>query len=129
MWSSQDGKSHYGQHTVVSNGGTASVYLPSNTGIVHAGISFGVVIESNPIDASIQGGPITGNIRAVSSVVMDLKDTSSVKVNERSISLPSTFSGKKEYRLLGHSRDPVVTISQNDPLPLQVNGFVSEVII
>tara|TARA_R110002167_G_scaffold8198_2_gene37990 strand:- start:4028 stop:6211 length:2184 start_codon:yes stop_codon:yes gene_type:complete len=125
---SQDGKSHYGQHTVVSNGGTASVYLPSNTGIVHAGISFGVVIESNPIDANIQGGPLTGNIRAVSSVVMDLKDTSSAKVNERSISLPSTFSGKKEYRLLGHSRDPVITISQNDPLPLQVNGFVSEVI-
>lgn len=126
---SDDGTSHYGQFTVVDNSGTASVYLPSNTGDAHAGIAFTATIESNPVDAAIGNGPATGDLRGISSVVLDLVNTESVKVNERSIPLSDAFTGKKEYRLLGYSRDPIVTISQNEPLPLQVNGFMSEVIV
>jgi hypothetical protein len=95
----------------------------------HAGLAFEAKIESNPVDAALGYGPSTGDIRGISTVVLDLVNTESVKVNERNIQLPDAFSGKKEYRLLGYSRDPIVTISQNEPLPLQVNGFVSEVIV
>lgn len=124
-----DGTQYYGQHTVVDNGGTASVYLPSFSGIAHAGIAFNAVIESNPVDAAAANGPVTGDIRGIFGVVADLRNTGSVKVNNRAVVLNSAFSGKKEIRLLGYGRDPRVTISQNEPLPLQVNGFVSEVIV
>lgn len=126
---SEDGLQYYGQKTVVSNGGVPSVNLPGVTGNVHIGVKFTAKIESNAIDASTGSGPLTGQIRGIGTVVVELKDTKSVKVNSRSITIDSPYTGKKEVRLLGHSRDPRVTIEQNEPLPLQVNGFIAEVVI
>ena len=34
---------------------------------------------------------------------------------------------KVEFRLLGYSKDPTVTINQTTPLPLQINGVIAEV--
>lgn len=126
---SEDGLQYYGQKTVVDNGGTPSVNLPGVTGNVHIGIKFNAVIETNSIDAITRSGPLTGQIRGISTVIVELKDTRSAKVNSRAITLDSSFSGKKEVRLLGHSRDPKVRIEQNDPLPLQVNGLIAEVVV
>ena len=39
------------------------------------------------------------------------------------------MKGKKEFRLLGYSRDPQVIITQNEPLPFQVNGLTAELIV
>jgi len=39
------------------------------------------------------------------------------------------FTGKKEFRSLGYSRDPQITIEQDDPLTMQVNGIVTELIV
>ena len=39
----------------------------------------------------------------------------------------NAVTGKKEFRLLGIGKDPQITISQNAPLPLQVNSIVAEV--
>lgn len=128
---SSDGQTYYGEFTVVNNGGAASIPITLSNGTsICVGVKFTAKIESNPIDGVLPGGPITGDIRGISTVVADLKDTRSVKVNDRVITLSSSspFSGKKEYRLLGYSRDPKVTIEQNEPLPLHVKGFVSEVI-
>ena len=36
-------------------------------------------------------------------------------------------TGKKEFRLLGYSKDPQVTVSQSAPLSLQVNSLIAEV--
>ena len=52
-----------------------------------------------------------------------------MKVNNRAASIDSTFSGKKEFRLLGYGRDPQITVSQNEPLPLQLNGLIAELMI
>lgn len=127
---SEDGLTYYGEFTVVNNGGVASINinLTSNTKVC-AGLKFNVEIESNAADASIGAGPMTGEIRGIHTVVVDMKNSASIKVNERATSLSTPFSGKKEYRLLGYGRDPRVTISQNEPLPLQVNGFIAEVIV
>ena len=38
------------------------------------------------------------------------------------------FTGKKEFRLLGYNADPQITITQDAPLDLQVNGLVAELI-
>lgn len=96
---------------------------------VYVGKKFDAKIVSNPIDAAGNAGPLTGSFRGISSVILDVKDTKSLKVNSRSVPIESNLSGKKEVRLLGYSRDPQVTIEQSDPLDMQVNGFISEVII
>ena len=36
-------------------------------------------------------------------------------------------TGKEEFRMLGYSRDPRVTVSQSFPLDLQINGMIVEV--
>lgn len=127
---SEDGLTYYGEFTVVDNSGDASINITlDDSTTICVGVKFNAVIESNAADANTGGGPITGEIRGIHTVVADMKDTSSIKINQRATSLSSAFSGKKEYRLLGYSRDPKVTISQNEPLPMQVNGFIAEVIL
>ena len=64
-------------------------------------------------------------------------NTLSVSVNEKRLvirTVTDDFSqarvpvtGKKEFRLLGYSKDPTVKITQTAPVSLQVNGIVAEV--
>lgn len=112
----------------VSGASTISVSEFTGYSNFYVGLSFPVEIITNPIDASIGNGPRTGDIRGVCSAVLDLKDTRSVTVNTRPLVTTAAFTGKKEFRLNGFSRDPQITISQNDPLPLQVNGLIAELI-
>ena len=53
----------------------------------------------------------------------------SLTVNNRSAIYGEPFTGNKEFRLLGYSRDPQVKITQSEPLPLQLNGLISELIV
>ena len=116
------------------------------TGITQAfiGYSFTPTLKTLPIDAQIQGGPLTGEPRQIPKVTLDLFETLAV-----SVSGPNTTSttrdlvirnvtddmsadrppvtGKEEFRLLGYSRDPRVTVSQSFPLDLQINGMIVEV--
>jgi hypothetical protein len=122
----KDGE-YFGTFTVASGEIDVSAY--ATTGQIEAGFSFTVNLTSNPIDAIIANGPQTGEIRGVSTVVLDLVDTRSVQVNSRPVTITGAYTGKKEVRLLGYGRDPQVVITQSSPLPLQVNGFVAEVVV
>ncbi len=95
---------------------------------VYAGRKFTSKIISNPVDASMGNGPATGEVRGITNVVIDVKATESMKVNSRP-AISSSFTGKKEVRLLGYNRNPQVTIEQDSPLPMQVNGIVAELIV
>jgi hypothetical protein len=112
----------------VSGGSTISVSEFTGYSNFYVGLSFPVEIITNPIDVAAANGPRTGDIRGVCSAVLDLKDTRSVTVNTRPLVTTAPFTGKKEFRLNGFSRDPQITISQNEPLPLQVNGLIAELI-
>ena len=116
------------------------------TGITQAfiGYAFTPTLKTLPIDAQIAGGPLTGEPRQIPKVTLDLFETLAV-----SVSGPNTTSttrdlvirnvtddmsadrtavtGKEEFRLLGYSRDPRVTVSQSFPLDLQINGMIVEV--
>jgi hypothetical protein len=122
---------YLGTYPVVDNGGTASVNLSAMTGFTHAyvGLAFTAQVVTNPIDGSLGNGPATGDVRGVSSAILDLRNTGSVKVNGSAGLIGTTFTGKKEFRILGYGRDPQITIEQNEPLPLQVNGLVAELIV
>ena len=67
----------------------------------------------------------------------NLNETLSISVNGTNMIIRSVvfdpsapreaFTGKKEFRVLGYSKDPTVTISQIAPLNMQLNGMVVEV--
>ena len=111
------------------------------------GYSFTPTLKTLPIDATIQGGPLTGEPRQIPKVVLDLFSTLAVSVQGPSTTSTtrdlvirnttdtvsgglmerSAVSGKEEFRLLGYSRDPRVIVSQSFPLDLQINGMIVEV--
>ena len=90
-----------------------------------------------PIDGAVPGGPLTGQPRKITRVILDLQETLSVSVNGTDLILRTVqqdqsqaiaaVSGKKEFRVLGYSKDPRVTVTQSAPLSLQINGLIAEV--
>ena len=123
---SEDGLSYFGSQTV--SGGVVTISGGSGN-TYHVGIPFTAEVVTNPIDATMGAGPATGSIRGIGSAVLDLVNTSSVKVNGYSKSITAPISGKHEFRVLGYNRDPQVTVQQGEPLPMQVNGLIAELII
>jgi len=120
---------YIGQLTVVNNGGTASINMTSYPSYTHiyVGHKFTVKMISNPPDGNAAAGPLTGSIRGIVSAVVDFRDTRSASVNSRPLVTTTEYNGKKEFRINGYSRDPQITITQNEPLPIHVNGLVYEV--
>ncbi len=126
---------YLGEFTVAS--GNVDVSAIQEITNAEIGYDFNVEAQTLPIDAQIAGGPLTGEPRSVNRVVVDLLDTLSVSINDKNLvirqvtddfSLSRTpVTGKEEFRLLGYSKDPVVTIKQTAPLSLQVNGIIAEV--
>ena len=116
------------------------------TGITQAfiGYAFTPTLKTLPIDAQITGGPLTGEPRQIPKVVLDLFETLAVNVTGPNTTSTTrdlvirnvtddmsadrtAITGKEEFRLLGYSRDPRVTVSQSFPLDLQINGMIVEV--
>lgn len=118
---------YLGTQVVASNQVNVSAF--TGYSIFYVGIPFDIEVKTNPIDASMPNGPVTGDVRGVSSAVLDLKDARSVTVNGRPLVTTEAFTGKKEFRLNGYGRDPQITITQPHPLPLQVNGLIAELIV
>ena len=92
------------------------------------GKKFTAKLVSNPIDANMGNGPSTGTTRGITNIVVDVKSTESMKVNSNDV-IASSFTGKKEVKTLGYNRNPQITIEQDKPLGLQINGIVAELIV
>ena len=132
-----DGNEYLGNFTVASGNVDVSAVKASTSAEI--GYKFTPELRTLPIDAQMQGGPMTARPRRISMVDLDLNNTLSVSVNGTSMIIRNvTFdpsearvpvTGKKEFRPLGFSKDPRVTISQSAPLDLQINGMIVEVAI
>jgi hypothetical protein len=130
-----DGDEYLGQFTVA--GGQLDVSAVKTSSTVQAGYKFIPELKTLPVDGQVQGGFLTARPRRISMVDLDLNETLSVSVNGTDMvirnvnfsigSAPDKITGKKEFRPLGYSKDPRVTISQSAPLPLQINGLIAEV--
>lgn len=93
------------------------------------GKRFNAKLVTNPVDANLGTGPATGEVRGIANVVVDLKNARSMKVNNSPLVTETGFTGKKEFRTLGYNRNPQITIEQDDPLSLQINGIIAELIV
>ena len=119
-------KVYLGEFTV--SGGNITMTAHSSYTHFYVGKKFTSKVITNAIDTVAANGPVTGDVRGISTVVLNVKDSTSIKVNNRTINNITGFTGNKEVRLLGYGRNPQVTIEQDDPMPLQVNGLISELI-
>ena len=133
-----DRTNHVGQFTVASGNIDVSSVDDDLTS-AEIGRKFDVNIKTNPIDLIGNEGPVTGEPRAISKVILDLNSTLSVSVNGVSLgvlqvtddlSQPKTpVTGKRDFNLLGYGKDPQVSVTQPAPLTLQVNSIIAEVIV
>jgi len=130
-----DGNNYVGEFTV-ANGEIDVSAIDPNLTEAEIGLKFNVTLTTNPLDIATGSGPVTGSPRRIGSVVVDLNNTLSATVNGANLVLRNvtddlslqvnSFTGKKEFRLMGYSRDPQITVTQSAPLALQVNGIVAE---
>jgi hypothetical protein len=130
-----DDTDYLGEFTVAS--GEVDVSAVESITSAEIGYDFNVQAETLPIDAQIASGPLTGEPRSVTRVILDLYDTLSISVNNKRLVIRQVgddlsqdrtpVTGKKEFRLLGYSKDPTVVITQTAPLKMQVNGLIAEV--
>jgi hypothetical protein len=125
---SNGNQDYLGTHTVVAGNIDLTEYNPSYVS-AYIGYSYPISLITNPIDATVGNGPVTGSPRGVSTIVADLRQTRSATFNTSKLITDNPFSGKKEFRLLGYSRDPQITVTQGEPLSFQLNGLIAELII
>ena len=141
-----NGNDFLGEFTV-ANAQIDASSVKSGLSQAFIGYAFTPTLKTLPIDAAIQGGPLTGEPRQIPKVILDLHSTLAVSVQGPSTSSTSrdlvirnttdnvtnglmersAVTGKEEFRLLGYSRDPRVIVSQSFPLDLQINGMIVEV--
>ncbi len=118
--------------------------IKDNVRDVQLGYAFTPKLKTLPIDAMLATGPLTGEPREISKVIVDFNTTLSAQIKApsetstaRDLIITETntnfsqekipFTGKKEFRTLGYNKDPRVIVSQVSPLNLQVNGLVVEI--
>ena len=133
------GTDYLGEYTVgeVTTGKVDVSTVKGSVTAAYVGYQFNPILKTLPIDIFISGDSLTGRPRKIDMVTLDLLDTLSVAVNNKNMVLRNVnddfsldranFTGKKEFRLIGLSRDPVVEITQSVPFGLQLNGMVVEV--
>ena len=133
------GNDYLGNYTQGSN--QIDVSAVSTTSSAEIGFGFTGVLTTLPLDANVDGGPLTAEPRQITRVNLDLVETLSVSVSSGGTAVPlilqsttddfsqglSKFTGKKEFRMLGYSTDPRVLITQTAPVSLQLNGMIVEV--
>jgi len=130
------GNDYLGEFTIASGQIDASL-AKSGVSTGYIGYAFVPLIKTLPVDAAVLGGPLTGEPRRITRVVLDLHETLAVSVNDKDLVFRNVtddmsqdrvaITGKEEFRLLGYSRDPRVNVSQSYPFSLDINGMVVEV--
>ena len=138
------GNSSLGEYTVT---GSNTITLTTSAGARPEGVKIGFnyipIIETMPIDKELPEGPLTGLPKRISRAIVDINSTldmtikaadSTAKelvVHQLGFTAGSDLepvTSKKEFYFLGYSKNPTVTISQNDPLPMRLLGMSVEVV-
>lgn len=130
----KSGNYSMGTYTTDSSG---DLTLTSAVDEVEIGINFTPTMTTLPPEFNLQDGISVGQKRRIVRAVLDLNETLDVKTKGTSILVrrvtddfsvePTPISQRKEIYLLGWSSEGTVTITQDQPLPLTLNGLLLEV--
>lgn len=137
-----EGNSSVGSFTVSSSDTITLTNAPKATGL-KVGFNYTPSVETMPIDKELPEGPLTGLPRRISRAIVDINSTLDMTIKAADSTSKALviqqvdFEGgsdltaitdKKEFFFLGYSRNPTVTISQDDPLPMKILGMSVEVV-
>jgi len=104
---------------------------------VEIGLNYTPEMITLPPEFQLQDGISVGQKRRVVRAVLDLNETLEVKTSGTKIQVrrvtddfsqePTPITERKEVYLLGWGKEGTVTITQDQPLPLTINGLMLEV--
>ena len=133
--STEGGNIFYFGDGVVDSNGNVSFDTPISA--CDIGLLYSPTIHTLPIDATIQGGQLTGHPRKIGKAVVELSSTYNIQINSNDVILTTvslntssgieSFTGKKEVYVLGYSLEPNLEISQSVPVPMRILGLTTEV--
>jgi hypothetical protein len=136
------GNSSLGSFTINASDQITLINAPRSSG-VKVGFNYTPIMETMPIDKELPTGPLTAQVRRISKVYVDIFDSLNLnikaadKTSKNLIITQLNFnagddlqkvSGKQEFNFLGYDKNPTITISQSDPLPLKILGLAMEVV-
>ena len=139
-----EGYSSLGSYVV---SGSNTIALTASAGARATGIKVGFnyipSVETMPIDKELPEGPLTGLPRRISRAIIDMNTTLDMTIKAADATSKSLVvqqvsdqvgadlvpvTAKKEFYFLGYSKNPTITISQDDPLPMKLLGMAVEVV-
>jgi len=127
---------NYSLGTFTTNG-SGVVTLDQAVTSVEIGLAYTPEITTLPPEMQLPDGVSVGQKRRIVRAVLDLVSTLNVKAGGTRILLrnvtddfsqePTALTQRKEVYLLGWSKEGRVTITQEEPLPMTLNGILLEV--
>ena len=117
--------------------GTGNLTLNSAVDEVEIGINYTPTLTTLPPEFQLQDGISFGQKRRIVRAVLDLNETLDVKAKGTKVIIrrvtsnfanpPDAITARKEIYFLGWSNDGTVTVTQDEPLPIGLNGIMLEV--
>lgn len=130
----KSGNYSLGTYTTDSSG---DLTLTDAVDEVEIGLNYTPELTTLPPEFQLQDGISVGQKRRVVRAVLDLNESLNVKTKGTSILIrrvtddfslePTAVTERKEVYLLGWGKEGTVTITQDQPLPLTINGLLLEV--
>ena len=127
---------NYSLGTFTTNG-SGELTLGQAVTSVEIGLAYTPEITTLPPEMQLPDGVSVGQKRRVVRAVLDLVSTLNVKAGGTRILLrsvtddfsqePTSLTQRKEVYLLGWSKEGRVTVTQEEPLPMTLNGILLEV--
>lgn len=127
---------NYAMGTYTTNA-SGELTLTAAVDEVEIGLNFTPTITTLPPEFQLQDGISVGQKRRIVRAVIDLNETLNVKTKGTTLLIrrvtddfsaePTPVTSRKEVYLLGWSAEGTVTITQDQPLPITINGLLLEV--
>ena len=127
---------NYSMGTYTTNG-SGQLTLSEAVTSVEIGLDFTPELTTLPPEFQLPDGISVGQKRRIVRAVLDLNEALNVKTRGTTLLIrrvtddfslePVAVTSRKEVYLLGWSSEGTVTITQDQPLPLTINGILLEV--
>ncbi len=127
---------NYSMGTYTTNG-SGELTLSEAVSSVEIGLDFTPELTTLPPEFQLPDGISVGQKRRIVRAVLDLNEALNVKTRGTTLLIrrvtddfsldPVAVTSRKEVYLLGWSSEGTVTITQDQPLPLTINGILLEV--
>jgi hypothetical protein len=122
----------------VSGAGAVTIDETGVTSLI-VGLNYTPTLETMPPDAALASGPMTGEVRRIVRALVTLDTALAATLDGQDLIVrqagddlsvaPAAVTGTYEFFMSGYSRNPTVTLVQNDPLSLRVLALAVEVAI